>query len=276
MTRIDLLTLFPDFVRSFADTGLIGRAQRAGTIAVEPTHLRDFAVNTQGQVDDTPYGGGSGMVLRCEPAAAAIEQVRQKSPNSRVILLSPRGRRFDQADAHRLKQHCEAGGNLAFLCPRYEGVDERIAERYVDESLSIGDFILMGGEVAAFAIIEAVVRLLPNVLGNETSLTEESFERRLLEYPQYTKPQIFGEHRVPEVLLSGNHRAIEEWRTDRAREDTVQRRPDLLEPLAPMPGELSAALMHYPVRNKQGEIITSSLTTIDVHDFARSAKTYGL
>lgn len=273
--RCQILTLFPELFEPFFSTGLVGRAVREGLMQVETTQLRDYAINTQGQIDDTPYGGGSGMVLRCDAAANAIREAKQKNPSAKVILFTPRGKPLTQARARAFARDAAAG--FILLCPRYEGVDERIAEQLVDEELCIGDYVLMGGEVPAMTFIEAVVRLVPGVLGNPESIAHESFETAgILEHPHYTKPQDFEGHSVPDVLLSGNHAEINKWRETRARADTLARRPELAKgPLKRRAG-LSVALIHYPVLNKEGKIITSSITNIDVHDIARSSCTYGL
>ncbi|MCB0345794.1 MAG: tRNA (guanosine(37)-N1)-methyltransferase TrmD [Bdellovibrionales bacterium] len=276
MISFQVITLFPELFREFSANGLMRRAVGEGNICLETIQLRDFAINAQGQVDDSPYGGGSGMVLRPEPAKRAIETAKSKDPSAKVILLTPRGKPLKQKVLHELADHCRAGNGLIFLCPRYEGVDERIAETLVDEEISIGDYIVMGGELPSMVVIEGVARLLPGVLGNSESIEEESFERDRLEYPQYTKPQEFEGNAVPDVLLSGNHAAINAWRTERSGRDTWMRRPDLPRQ-APKPAvEICAALVHYPVVDKRGDLITSSITTIDLHDISRSAKTYGL
>lgn len=304
--HFQLITLFPDLFEPFSSLGLVGRAREDGLIRISPIMLRDFAINTHGQVDDTPYGGGSGMVLRPEPAVAAIESAKETDRNATVILCSPRGRVFNRSAARELYSEClEKQGGIVILCPRYEGVDERIAE-WVDLELSLGDFVLMGGEVAAMAIIETITRFIPGVLGNPESLEEESFEQGLLEYPQYTKPQEYRGLGVPPVLLSGHHAEIKKWRHHHALKDTRERRPDLIkdepfhaepqcssskEPLdqgapgrqnasmdsdPPPQCDISLALIHYPVMDKGGRIVTASVTNLDLHDIARSAKTFGI
>jgi tRNA (guanine37-N1)-methyltransferase len=277
MTQIQILTLFPELFEHFGTYGLMRRAVDEKLIELETVQLRDYAINNQGQVDDTPYGGGSGMVLRPEPALTAIRDARAKDPSAKVILFTPRGKPLTQKKSHELSEHCKnEHGGLILLCSRYEGVDQRIVEAEVDEEISIGDYILMGGEIPAMALLESVVRLIPGVLGNPESIEEESFENDLLEYPHYTKPQEYEGLSVPEVLTSGNHKKIKEWKSNRSYKDTLERRPDLIrEPSLPK-AELSAALIHYPVVDKQGELITSSITTLDLHDIARTARTFGL
>lgn len=295
--RFQIFSIFPELFEDFSKVGLIGRAVQSGLLELEVQHLRDFAINTHGQIDDTPYGGGSGMVLRPEPAAEAIERAKDRDPNAKVVLFTPRGRLLDRALVKELVDVSERDqGGLILVCCRYEGIDERIAQHWVDYEISLGDFVMMGGEVAAMSLIEATSRLLPGVLGNPESVAEESFESGLLEYPQYTKPQVFKGYEVPEVLLSGHHAEIAKWRHERAILDTRERRPDLLaefekthpqmisrqeEPGTDQEGallscELSVALIHYPVRNKEGKTITSSVTNLDLHDIARSAKTFGI
>lgn len=274
--RYQVLTLFPELFDPFFKVGLVGRSVESQALLAEAVHLRDYAINRHGQVDDSPYGGGSGMVLRTETAAAAIRAAKERDPQALVVSFTPRGRPLTQELAKELCRRSIGGGGLILLCSRYEGIDERINERLVDLEISLGDFIMMGGEVAAMALIEATARLLPGILGNADSIAEESFEGGLLEYPQYTKPAEFEGAPVPEVLLSGNHRSINEWRKARRIEDTIDRRPDLIRKHMAPTAELSIALIHYPVLDKQGDVITSSITNIDIHDLARSAKTYGL
>ncbi len=275
--RIQVLTLFPELFERFVEIGLVGQACKSGAVTIEPTHLRTFAVNTHGQVDDSPSGGGSGMVLRPDAVVPAIEAAKAKDSAAKVVLFTPRGKPFTQKIAHQLADGVQkSGGGFIFICCRYEGIDERVVEDYVDLELSIGDYVLMGGEVPAMACIEAVTRLLPGVLGNPESIRQESFEGPLLEHPQYTKPAEFRGKKVPDVLLSGNHAEIEKWRKEQAMQSTLLRRPDLFIANNAPQCEVSVALIHHPVLNKQGEIITSSITNLDLHDIARSARTYGL
>lgn len=272
--KYQVLTIFPELFQPFLEQGLVSRGVERGLLEVEFTQLRDFAINTHGQIDDTPYGGGSGMVLRPEPAAAAIRKAKAQNPEAKVLLFTPRGVPLSTAMAKELATESQG---LILLPYRYEGVDQRIADSFVDYEVSLGDFVLMGGELAAMCVIEATARFVPGVLNNKDSVVEESFSADLLEYPQYTKPSEFEGTKVPEVLLSGNHQAIREWRRQRSVEDTLARRPDMLDSLSRLPDvELSVALMHHPVKDKAGDIITSSITNLDVHDIARSARTYGV
>lgn len=220
--RIDVFTIFPQLIENFCDVTLLGRAQRNELLNLGVHDLRDGATDKHRSVDDTPFGGGPGMVLAPEPVFSVVERVDPPRP---LYLLSPGGRVFNQEIAHELA----AGDGFSLLCGRYEGVDQRITDNLCDGELSIGDFVLAGGEVAALTIIEAVTRLLPGVMGNDRSSHEESFAAGLLEYPQYTRPAKFRDWEVPEVLQSGNHAAIESWRREQAIARTRAIRPELLD-----------------------------------------------
>jgi tRNA (guanine37-N1)-methyltransferase len=225
--RIDVITLFPEILSGPLDASILGRARRGGQAEIHLHQLRDYATDKHHTVDEKPYGGGPGMLLKCEPIFAAVQDVQGKAPApGRVILLSPTGAKFDQAKAREL-----AGlERIVFVCGHYEGVDERVREHLVDEELCIGDFVLTNGALAALVVIDAVVRLRPNVVGNECSIQSESFgaERPGLEGPQYTRPEEFRGWRVPEILLSGHHGRIEEWSHEQSRRRTEALRPDLL------------------------------------------------
>lgn len=221
---IDILTIFPGMVAGPIRESIIGKAIERKLIDIRVINIREYAVDTHRTTDDRPFGGGSGMVMKPEPLAASIGNVRENDPTARVILLSPQGRLFDQEIAFELSRL----NHICLVCGRYEGVDERIRNHYVDDEISIGDYVVTGGELPALVIVDAVARLLPGVLGSDESLIEESFTTGLLEYPQYTRPEIFENHRVPDILLSGNHGAIERWRRQQALYRTWQRRPDLL------------------------------------------------
>ena len=221
--RIDVFTLFPEVVDAYLDASLIGKARAEGVLDVRVHDLRSHAPGVHRAVDDAPYGGGAGMVLMPEPVFAAVEAVDPPRP---LFALTPSGRVFDQAQARELAH----GDGFSLLCGRYEGFDARITDHLVDAELSIGDFVLAGGEAAAFVVVEAVARLVPGVLGNETSTDEESFgDDGLLEYPQYTRPPSFRGWDVPEVLRSGDHGAVAAWRKAKALVRTLARRPDLVE-----------------------------------------------
>ncbi len=222
---VEILTLFPRMVAAPLEESILGKARAKGLLRVRVTDIRDFAEGKHRVTDDVPYGGGAGMVMKPEPLVGAIEAAKEREPQAKVVLLSPQGRRFDQDKALELSRMPA----LVLVCGRYEGVDERVL-RWVDEELSLGDFVLTGGELAALAVVDAVARLLPGVLGNELSAQSESFAGEgLLEGPQYTRPPEFRGLRVPEVLLSGDHARIAGWRREQAMARTRERRPDLLE-----------------------------------------------
>lgn len=221
--RFTVVTLFPGFFDGPFASGILGRAAEAGLVALETLDLRGFGEGRHRITDDYPFGGGAGMVMKAGPAVAAIECAREASPGCRVALLTPQGRPFRQPVAREL---AAGGRDLALVCGRYEGFDERI-RAYADDELSVGDYVLMGGEAAALIVIEAVARLLPGVLGAEASFEEESLSDGLLEYPQYTRPRVFRGAEVPEVLLGGHHAEVAAWRRRQALLRTARRRPDL-------------------------------------------------
>lgn len=224
---ITVLTLFPEFIADYAKFGIVQRAIKNRILKFDALYLRKFGPDRRGTVDDRPYGGGVGMVLRADVLHKAIFSWRRKKPKGRVILMTPQGKPFKQADAKRLVKY----EDLLLVSGRYEGFDERVS-KFVDEEISLGDFILMGGELPALAIAEAVLRLVPGVLGKDESADAESFSEAMLEYPQYTKPEILAvdgkKYRVPKVLLTGHHANINKWRAEEARKRTAKRRPDLL------------------------------------------------
>lgn len=217
--RISVVTIFPEFFSGPLDVGLVGKALDDGVASVDIHDLREEGLGRHRQVDDTPYGGGPGMVMRVEPLDAVLTPLA----DSHRILLTPAGRSFDQAAADRLATL----PHLTLVCGRYEGVDQRVVDHHIDEELSVGDAVLAGGEAAALVVIEAVVRLLPGAVGNPESIEQESFRGGLLEEPVYTKPAEYRGWKVPEVLLSGDHRRIGEWRAEQRRTRTRERRPDL-------------------------------------------------
>lgn len=219
--RIDVFTIFPDYLDGPLGVSLLGRARAAGLLDVRLHDLREHTTDRHRSVDDSPLGGGPGMVMTPEPIFAAVEAAEPPRP---LLLLTPSGRRFEQSVAAELA----AGDGFSLLCGRYEGVDQRVADHLCDGELSVGDFVLAGGEAAALVVVEAVARLVPGVLGNETSADDESFAHGLLEYPQYTRPAEFRGWRAPEVLRSGDHARIAAWRRDEALRRTRERRPDLL------------------------------------------------
>jgi len=224
--RIDILTLFCELFDAFRTTSIVGRAVQRGIVQVHVTCIRDFARDHYGSVDDAPFGGGPGMVLTCQPIFDAVEAVRAEAePPGKVVLLSPQGRPLDQETVAALSRE----PRLVLIAGHYEGFDERIRDGLADVEVSLGDFVMSGGEIAAMALTDAVVRLLPGALGKDESTHEESFAAGLLEYPQYTRPREYRGMKVPEVLLNGDHARIAEWRARQAEERTRLRRPDLWE-----------------------------------------------
>ncbi len=227
--ELHVITLFPEMFSSPLSAGLLGRAIGQGLLTVRLHALREFGLGSHRQVDDAPYGGGSGMVMRPEPIAAALDSVLAERAGLWRVLLTPQGECLNQSMVRELAER-EPG--LVMVAGRYEGFDERV-RALVDQELSIGDYVLSGGELAAMVVIEAIARLIPGVLGNPQSPAEESFSQGVLEYPQYTRPEEFRGQRVPEILLSGDHEKIRAWREQRARARTAARRPDLLAPRKP-------------------------------------------
>jgi tRNA (guanine37-N1)-methyltransferase len=229
--RFDIVTIFPDFFRETFDYGIIRRARNAKLVTIEAHDLRAWTTDKHHSVDDRPFGGGDGMVFKPEPVFAAVEELTGKNERvdypaaTRVVLLSPQGRVFTQ----QLAQDFASGATqVVLICGRYEGVDERVVEGLVTDEISIGDYVLSGGEPAALVVIDAIVRLLPGALGSETSATSESFSEGLLDYPHYTRPPELRGLKVPDVLLTGNHAEIARWRREKALEKTRRNRPDLL------------------------------------------------
>ena len=231
MLRCDIITIFPDFFREPFAYGIIRRARAAGLVELEAHDLRRWTSDKHHIVDDRPFGGGEGMVLKPEPIFAAVRELtgaasrKDYTPQTRVILLSPQGRVFTQASAQELSRQAS---HIVLICGRYEGVDERVADELVTDEISIGDYVLSGGEPAALVVTDALIRLLPGAVGNECSTTNESFSESLLDCPQYTRPPEFSGLKVPEVLLNGNHAEIARWRREAALRKTERNRPDLL------------------------------------------------
>ena len=227
--RIDIITLFPEICRAPLNESMMKRAQQNGALDLHIHNLRGWTSDKHHVVDDAPFGGGQGMVMKPEPIFAAVEDLRNQTPNikhqtSKVILMSPTGRRFDQRMAEQLSHE----SNLIVVCGHYEGVDHRVVDHLIDEEISIGDYVLTNGGIAAVILVDAVVRLIPGVLGDEQSAHDDSFREGLLEAPQYTRPAELRGWKVPEILLSGNHREIAKWREEQARKRTRENRPDLL------------------------------------------------
>ncbi len=224
MKQYFILTLFPEMMEQTLSHSIMGRAQRDGLISIKAVNIRDYTLNKQKHVDDYPYGGGAGMLMQGQPIYDAYQSLMPQAEGARVVYLTPQGRTFTQSIAEELARE----ESLVFLCGHYEGIDERLIEEIVTDELSIGDFVLTGGELAAAAVIDAVSRLTPGVLGKEESFADESFSDGLLEYPQYTRPPVFMGREVPEVLLSGHHENVAKWRREQALLRTAEKRPDLL------------------------------------------------
>ena len=222
--RFDIVSIFPGMFESPFGDSIIQRAREEGLLDLRVHDLRDYSLNKHRKVDDTPFGGGVGMVMNVEPIARVVAAIKKEVPETRTILLSPGGRPFDQEKAGELSRL----PSLTLICGRYEGIDERVQLHFVDEEISIGDYILTGGEIPAMVLVEAISRLVPGVLGDPESIVEESFAGDLLEYPQYTRPRDYQGFKVPEILVSGDHKKIRDWQKAEALKKTAQVRPDLL------------------------------------------------
>lgn len=223
--RIDILTLFPEMFEAVLKESIIGRAAAKQLLQLEFHNIRDYSANKHRKVDDYPYGGGLGMIMQCQPIFDAVEDITARlGKKPHTILMSPQGKTFNQSKARELAAY----ENLMIICGHYEGIDERVTEALVDEEISVGDFVLTGGEIAAMAVADATCRLIPGVLKENASYELESFNEGLLEYPQYTRPTVYNEMEVPEVLLSGHHANIEKWRRYHSLKRTYERRPELL------------------------------------------------
>ena len=222
--RFDIVSIFPGMFESPFGDSIIQRAREEGLLDLRVHDLRDYSLNKHRKVDDTPFGGGVGMVMNVEPIARVVAAIKKEVPETRTILLSPGGRPFDQEKAWEFSRL----PSLTLICGRYEGIDERVRLHFVDEEISIGDYILTGGEIPAMVLVEAISRLVPGVLGDPESIVEESFAGDLLEYPQYTRPRDYQGFKVPEILVSGDHKKIRDWQKAEALKKTAQVRPDLL------------------------------------------------
>lgn len=279
--RVSVVTLFPEMFESVLAASLLGRAREAGLVAFDFVSPREFANDRHLTCDDAPYGGGPGMVMKAEPTLAAIAKAAGDPPAHR-ILLTPAGTLFTQRRATELSER----SHIVLVCGRYEGIDDRVARLAIDEELSVGDFVLTGGEIPAMAVIDAVARHIPGVLGDPASAEDESHAAGLLEYPCFTRPSEVGGLSVPDVLTSGDHGAIASWRREQAIERTAARRPDLLaryrppegapDPVAAAAARTTIILAHHPVLDRTGAVVTTSITNLDIHDLARSVATYGL
>lgn len=281
MATFTIVTLFPAMFESPLNHSILKKAQEKGLLSIRLVDPRNYTTDRHRMTDDYPYGGAQGMVMKPEPLVAAIEDIKTKLSRSKVVLLSPKGRVFNQALAVELSNEEE----VVLVCGRYEGVDERV-KAFIDDEISIGDYTISGGEPAATVIIDAVARLIPGVLGNEKSASEESFSDGLLEYPQYTRPEDFRGAKVPEILLSGDHERIRQWRRRMSVQLTGKRRPDLIgrvhlsreekELICNQRAPVYVALLHHPVYDKNRQIVTTAVTNMDIHDIARSGRTYGI
>ena len=289
MKTYNVLTIFPEMIESVFKQGVISKAIDKGIVSINSVNIRDYAEGRHLVTDDYQYGGGAGLVMKVEPIYEAVSALKEKS-DTFVVLLDPRGKKFDQKVAEHMASNYD---NITFICGRYEGVDERVRELVVDMELSLGDFILTGGEFAAITVIDSIARLVPGVLGDEASADEESFTTGMLEYPHYTRPVEYKGLSVPEVLMNGNHSEIEKWRIEKAIEITRKNRPDLLnikeldiETRKKICAEqkrglskklkLNVALMHYPMKDKQGDTVATAITNLDLHDISRSCRTYSV
>ena len=282
--KVNILTIFPEYFDSPFKVGLLGKAIKKGLIDIRILNLRDYALDKHKVVDDEPFGGGEGMVFKPEPIYRAITNVKAKDPDTYIVYLSPKGKLFNQRLAEKLAEK----NSLLFICGRYEGIDQRIVDNFVDEEISIGDYVVFGGEVAVLVILEAIARLIPGVVGTKDSVEKESFTSGLLKHSCYTRPRGFLGYKVPEVLISGNHKKIENFRKRESLELTVKRRPELLKSASLDEEEKRILkeilekqrfylfLIHYPVYNKNKEVIASATANFDLHDLSRLARTYDL
>ena len=221
--KFDIITLFPEMFSAIKEEGVIARAMKKSLISINTWQLRDFSSNNYKNVDDKPYGGGAGMVMQVKPIRDCISRIKQSSPNTKVVYLSPQGKKLDQ----NLVEELATFESITMLCGRYEGIDERVIENDIDFEISIGDYVISGGELAAMVVIDSISRRLPGVLGNEVSL-KDSFTDNLLDYPHYTRPEVIDDQAVPEILLSGDQAKIDAWRLEQTIKKTKQKRPDLL------------------------------------------------
>ena len=286
--RFDILTIFPEFFESPFSLGIFKKARERNIVELNTHDIRDYTEDKHRTVDDSPYGGGGGMLMKPGPIGRAVEKVRSDEPKSLVILTTPAGELFTDETARELSGYDQ----LIIICGRYEGIDERVRDIYVDREISIGDYVLSGGEYAAAVIVDSVSRFITGFLGNESSPESDSFKGGLLEYPQYTRPEEYMGWKIPDVLLSGNHKEIDEWRRGESVKRTYLRRPELLDRTRLTLNDITAvndlkktsrpnfkayiALVHYPVYNNRLTVITTAFTNLDVHDISRAGKTYGI
>lgn len=272
--KITILTAFPELMNNYLNASVLGRGIASGKLDVEVTDIRDYAEGDYRQIDDYCYGSG-GMILMPEPLGKAFEDISEKGPKPYVIYPSPQGVHLHQ----ELVEDFSRKDHLVILCGHYEGVDERVTQKYVDLEVSLGDFVLTGGEMPAMAIVDAVSRLIPGVVGNSRSVSNDSFYSGMLDTPNYTRPAEWQEERVPEILLSGNDKAVKQWRNRQSVERTLNRRPDIVgrAGLAPwLSGGSYVMEVHAPVLDKKGEKSSTAITGMDLHDIARACRTYGI
>ncbi|WP_303851092.1 tRNA (guanosine(37)-N1)-methyltransferase TrmD [Seleniivibrio woodruffii] len=282
MKTFNILTIFPEMFTSPFSQGVLSKAADAGFFTLNPVDIRSYTTDKHRITDDYQYGGGQGLVMKPEPIVTAVRDLKQKDGDTHVILMDPRGKKFTQKDAERLREY----DSLTFICGRYEGVDERVVGLCVDESLSLGDFVLTGGEFASMVMIDSIARLLPGVLGDENSPLEDSHTSGMLEYPHYTRPYEFEGQSVPEILLSGHHAEIEKWRRQKSIEITAKNRPDMLKnadlsaedkkylDTIALKKKIYVALLHYPMKDKEKTNVATSITNMDLHDISRTCTTF--
>jgi len=287
VNKFNIITIFPDMFNSPFSLGVISKAIEKKLIDMNVVNMRDYTIDKHKVTDDYPYGGGAGLVMKPEPICRAVDNIKSNG-KTHVVLLDPRGAKF----SHKIAKRISLEKNVTFICGRYEGIDERIRDLVADEEISVGDFILTGGEFAAMMVIDAVSRFIPGVLGDALSNVDESFEFDALEYPHYTRPASYRGISVPEVLLSGHHAAIDEWRKKKSAEITLQKRKDLVGNMVLQERyknilsevknnhitkvNINVVLLHYPMYDKDRNIVSTAITNMDLHDISRTCKTYGV
>ncbi len=286
--KYEIITIFPEFFDSVFSCGILSKAREKGLVDIKVSNLRDFAGDKHKVVDDKPYGGGEGMLFLPEPLGKAIDSAKSGTEKTATLLTSAQGKPFDGKMARKLLDF----DKIVIVCGRYEGVDERVNDLHIDMEVSIGDYIISGGEYAAAVITDSVSRLIPGVVGNTASTEDESLSGGLLSHPQYTRPENYRGAEVPPVLLSGNHAKVAEWRKEARIKNTLRKRPDILDRSKLSKDETAAlcklqkdtapgyrayvALLHYPVYNKEFKTVASAFTNLDIHDIARTCRTYGV
>ncbi|MBI5207252.1 MAG: tRNA (guanosine(37)-N1)-methyltransferase TrmD [Candidatus Firestonebacteria bacterium] len=270
--KIDILSIFPEMFTGPFTTSIIKRAQEKKILEINVHNLRDYAYNKHKMTDDYPYGGGPGMVMKPEPIFCAVRDLKKDSPLKKVILLCPQGEPFTQKKARELA--CEK--EIIFICGHYEGIDERVRKYLVTDEISIGDYVLTGGEIPAMVVVDAVARLLKGVTGDALSTQNESFSNELFDFPCYTRPEDFEGMKVPDILLSGNHEEVFKWRDKERFRNTYKKRPELLYNKYVYKNNVFIGLLHHSVRNKQQESVITSITNMDIHDISRVSSTYNI